>query len=88
MLLDRSAALPKASAEYTLRDQERMSLARNYFQWQASMVEPYIGRRVLEVGCGLGNFTRYLLNREWSSASMWSPNAWTVGEPPFRGPQI
>jgi len=64
MLLDRSAALPKASAEYTLRDQERMRLARNYFQWQASMVEPYIGRRVLEVGCGLGNFTRYLLNRE------------------------
>ena len=41
-----------------------MRLARNYFEWQARMVEPYLGRRVLEIGCGLGNFTRHLLDRE------------------------
>ncbi len=63
-LADRAATLPKPSAEYTVRDQERMRLARNYFEWQARLVEPHVGRRVLEIGCGLGNFTQHLLDRE------------------------
>jgi SAM-dependent methyltransferase len=41
-----------------------MRHARNYFEWQARLVEPYVGHRVLEIGCGLGNFTRHLLDRE------------------------
>jgi SAM-dependent methyltransferase len=61
---ERAAALPKPSAEYTVRDQERMRLAQNYFQWQSDLVEPFVGQRVVEIGCGLGNFTRHLLNRE------------------------
>lgn len=52
------------SASYTLADQERMAAAVNYFAWQARLVKPEIGRRVLEVGCGSGNFTRMLLDRE------------------------
>jgi len=63
-LTDRTATLPKPSAEYTVRDQERMGLAQNYFQWQSHLVEPFGGRRVLEIGCGLGNFTQHLLDRE------------------------
>jgi SAM-dependent methyltransferase len=55
---------PKPSAEYTVRDQERMRLAVNYFDWQARLVLPHVGRRVIEIGCGLGNFTRYMLDRE------------------------
>jgi SAM-dependent methyltransferase len=55
---------PKPSAEYTVRDQERMRFATNYFDWQARMVLPFVGRRVIEIGCGLGNFTRYMLDRE------------------------
>lgn len=55
---------PSAASEYTLRDQERMQLAPNYFEWQARSVREHLGHRVLEIGCGLGNFTRHLLDRE------------------------
>jgi SAM-dependent methyltransferase len=52
------------TAEYTVADQERMKRATRYFEWQAAMAKEQLGRRVIEVGCGLGNFTRHLLDRE------------------------
>jgi SAM-dependent methyltransferase len=52
------------TAEYTVADQERMSSATNYFRWQSDMVTRELGRRVVEVGCGIGNFTHMLLDRE------------------------
>jgi 2-polyprenyl-3-methyl-5-hydroxy-6-metoxy-1,4-benzoquinol methylase len=52
------------SADYIIRDQQRMRRARNYFDWQARLVRPHLGARVLELGCGVGNFTRHLLDRE------------------------
>ncbi|PYT16811.1 MAG: hypothetical protein DMG59_09440 [Acidobacteria bacterium] len=52
------------TAEYTLADQQRMTRARRYFEWQARLATEQLGRRVLEVGCGMGNFTRHLLDRE------------------------
>jgi len=52
------------TAGYTIEDQERMAKAENYFAWQGRVVRKELGRRVLEVGCGLGNFTRMLLDRE------------------------
>jgi len=54
----------QASPEYTVQDQERMSRARRYFHWQFRLAEAQLGRRVLEVGCGVGNFTRLLMGRE------------------------
>jgi SAM-dependent methyltransferase len=51
-------------ATYTLADQERMSRAVRYFAWQSRLVTPHLGRRVVEVGCGIGNFTGALLERE------------------------
>src|SRR5579884_2114560 len=50
--------------QYLLDDQRRMSRARNYFAWQARLVRPELGQRVIEVGCGIGNFTGMLLDRE------------------------
>lgn len=49
---------------YILEDQERMTRARNYLAWQRRLVTPALGRRVVEVGCGLGNFTEMLLDRD------------------------
>ncbi len=52
------------ASTYALLDQERMARARNYFAWQGRLVTPELGRRVVEVGCGIGNFTGTLLDRE------------------------
>src|ERR1700759_3601878 len=49
---------------YTMADQQRMARAVHYFAWQARLVKPHLGRRVIEVGCGSGNFTRLLTDRE------------------------
>src|SRR5271165_2842997 len=53
-----------ALSSYTLEDQERMARAENYFAWQHRLVRNEIGRRVIEIGCGIGNFTRLILDRE------------------------
>ena len=45
-------------------DLEVMAQANNYRDWMYRRVEPFIGRRVLEVGSGIGNFTQLLLDRE------------------------
>jgi SAM-dependent methyltransferase len=52
------------TAEYTVADQQRMQRARRYFAWQARLAAEQIGQRVIEIGCGLGNFTGHLLDRE------------------------
>lgn len=39
-----------------------MAEARNYFQWIAAQWRPYLRGRVLELGAGTGNLSRYLLS--------------------------
>lgn len=41
-----------------------MSRAVNYFAWQARLAMAPLGQRIVEVGCGIGNFTRLLADRE------------------------
>jgi SAM-dependent methyltransferase len=41
-----------------------MTRAKNYFAWQSRLVVRELGQRVVEVGCGIGNFTGLLLDRE------------------------
>jgi 2-polyprenyl-3-methyl-5-hydroxy-6-metoxy-1,4-benzoquinol methylase len=46
---------------YAADDLETMSEARNYQAHVFGLVRPYIGSRVLEVGCGIGTMTSQLL---------------------------
>jgi SAM-dependent methyltransferase len=57
-------AVSGTSSTYIVEDQQRMSRARNYFAWQARLILPELGCRVLEIGCGIGNFTELLIDRE------------------------
>ena len=43
-------------------DLEQMKFAKNYNRWLYSLVEPFIGQRVLEIGPGIGNMTGLMLN--------------------------
>jgi len=52
------------TTEYTIADQERMRAAQRYFEWQARLAKAELGRRVLEVGCGMGNFSDHLRDRD------------------------
>ena len=63
-LTDHRVLSVRVSPTYTVEDQERMTRARRYFQWQFRLAEGQLGQRVLEVGCGVGNFTRLLANRQ------------------------
>ena len=77
------------SSGYTVADQRRMSQAKRYFAWQSDLSKAQLGRRVLEVGCGLGNFTERLLDRELVIGIDIDPNCIAHHQSRFAGqPQI
>jgi 2-polyprenyl-3-methyl-5-hydroxy-6-metoxy-1,4-benzoquinol methylase len=43
---------------------QRMARVDRYNDWVARVLRPYRGRRILVVGCGIGNMTPYLLDAE------------------------
>ncbi len=56
----------------------RMASARKFNAWMAECVQPYLGKRVLEVGAGTGNLTHFLLGRELVFATDITPEATEV----------
>ena len=42
----------------------RLSRADRYNRWMLQQLAPWLGKRVLEIGSGIGSFTRYLVGRE------------------------
>src|SRR5262249_38959737 len=38
--------------------------ASGHHRWLLAEMQPYLGRRVMEAGCGIGNLSSFLLNRE------------------------
>ncbi len=52
------------SNDVVIRDLEIMTGARNYNSWLYSRFDRYLGRRILEVGSGVGNFTAKFLDRD------------------------
>ena len=49
-----------ASDPFYVEDLRQMEQAVNYRRWQFEMVKPFLGKRILEVGGGIGNFTLQL----------------------------
>src|SRR3990172_4874243 len=52
----------KTQFEYSGTELEAMALAQNYQRWILSQFAPYLGRRVIEVGAGIGTFSQLLLS--------------------------
>lgn len=44
--------------------QRDLSKIINYHKWIYEVIEPYLGNRILDVGCAIGNITCFFLNRE------------------------
>lgn len=54
-------------------DLEAMSQAPNYYRWIVSIIKPYVGKTVVEVGAGSGSFSRQLLTLPLKRAVLVEP---------------
>src|SRR2546427_12163217 len=52
---------------------ERLAGARNYNRWLTDRLQRWVGRRVLEIGAGLGNMSGVVLDRERGGLSDTDP---------------
>jgi len=52
-----------------LRTLRIMEGAGKYNEWLFQQAKPYLGRRVVEVGAGVGNITKFLLNKDFVMAT-------------------
>lgn len=63
------------SPEYqAVTELDTMALAGNYNNWIWNTIKPFIGKRVLEIGAGIGTFTEYLSDRELLYATDFADN--------------
>jgi phospholipid N-methyltransferase len=53
--------LTQTEDEFILADLLQMNSAVNYTQWLYSMIHPFLGKKVLEVGAGIGNLTNKII---------------------------
>lgn len=53
-----------ASSSIELQIQSRLANATNYNEWIYAQIAPYLGQRILDVGCAIGNITQYYVDRE------------------------
>jgi glycosyltransferase involved in cell wall biosynthesis len=52
----------------------RLLRAERYSRWMFRQLAPWLGQRVLEIGAGIGSFTRYLTGRELVVATELNPH--------------
>ena len=48
--------------DFVAEDLRQMKLAVKYNEWIYSLIKPYVGQRIFEVGSGIGNITRHLVD--------------------------
>lgn len=61
--------------QYTGHDLEAMTGAENYNNWLVSLVSPYLGKVVAEVGAGNGNITSLLVKRNIEQLIAFEPSS-------------
>lgn len=54
----------QANIEIELEQQRRLAEADAYLHWLFRNLGPFIGQRVLDVGCAIGNITQFFIDRE------------------------
>src|SRR6186713_2508796 len=59
---------------YPGKDLEAMSFAVNYHKWILDDLRPFIGRDVVEVGAGTGDFSALLLGSDLDSLALVEPS--------------
>lgn len=47
--------------QFIAEDLLQMKYANNYNAWLFSLIRPYLGKRILEIGSGVGNFTKFFI---------------------------
>ena len=60
--------------DYDGMDLEAMAFADNYYKWLMGNIKPYIGHKVVEVGAGVGSFSRLLLEHEVKNLALVEPS--------------
>ena len=50
--------------EFIAEDLEQMLAAKNYNAWLYSLVEPYFGKNLIEIGAGIGTVTQKIIQRD------------------------
>lgn len=60
--------------EYVGKDLEAMDFAANYHRWILELFEPFLGKRLVEVGAGTGSFSELLLETAPVSLSLVEPS--------------
>jgi SAM-dependent methyltransferase len=63
------------AANYPGRELEAMSFAVNYHEWIVGDLAPFLGRRVAEVGAGIGSVSCLLLRRPIDHLEAYEPSA-------------
>src|SRR5436305_12200094 len=55
---------PEAADQVGAATLERMAAAPRYNRWMFDRLRPWVGRRVLEIGAGIGNMSAFFADRE------------------------
>lgn len=68
-----------------VENMQTLSSMNNYYKWLASILRPYIGKRVLDVGCANGNLSQFFLNKELNVGLDISPEYLKLVSERFKG---
>jgi len=65
--------------DFVKEDLEQMTRAVNYLEYQYRMIKPHLGKRIMEIGSGIGTFTARLLRIAEIVVSI-EPNKYCFGK--------